>query len=75
VLFKADAACRHHIQEQWHLATNAAAYDAALRQRGSLTVCFIDAAIAAWKAEAGTLDIVRPRPGSGRAHLLVDNTG
>ena len=34
--------------------TNSAAYDAALRQRGSLTVWFTDAAIAAWKAEPRT---------------------
>ena len=31
--------------------TNWAAYDGALRQRGSLTVWFTEAAIAAWKAE------------------------
>ena len=31
--------------------TNWAAYDVALRQRGSLTVWFTEAAIAAWKAE------------------------
>ncbi len=31
--------------------TNWAAYDIALRQRGSLTVWFTEAAIAAWKAE------------------------
>ena len=34
--------------------TNSAAYDAALRQRGSLTVWFTDEAIAAWKAEPRT---------------------
>ena len=31
--------------------TNWAAYDIALRQRGSLTVWFTETAIAAWKAE------------------------
>ena len=31
--------------------TNWAAYDSALRQRGSLTVWFTEAAIAGWKAE------------------------
>jgi hypothetical protein len=31
--------------------TNWAAYDIALRQRGSLTVWFTEAAIAAWKGE------------------------
>jgi len=134
VLFKANAARRHHIPKQRHRATNSATYDAALRQRGSLTVWFTDAAIAVWKAEprttrggqprysglaiataltlrtvfhlalrqtegligslitllglelavpdhttlsrrAETLDIVRPQPGSGPVHLLVDSTG
>ena len=41
----------HHIPKQRHRMTNWAAYDVALRQRGSLTVWFTDAAIAAWKAE------------------------
>lgn len=35
-------------------ATNAAAYDAAVRQRGSLTVWFTEEVIAAWKAEPHT---------------------
>jgi Transposase DDE domain len=34
--------------------TNWAEYDAALRQRGSLTVWFTEAAIAAWRAEPRT---------------------
>ena len=54
VPFKANAACRHHIPGQRHRATNPAACDAALRQRGSLTVWFTDEAIAAWKAEPRT---------------------
>jgi hypothetical protein len=54
VPFKANAERRHHIPKQRHRATNSAAYDAALRQRGSLTVWFTDAAIAAWKAERRT---------------------
>ena len=41
--------------------TNSAAYDAALRQRGSLTVWFTDAAIAAWKAEPQTTRGGQPR--------------
>ena len=49
--FKTNADRRHHIPRQRHRVTNPAAYDAALRQRGSLTVWFTDAAIAAWKAE------------------------
>ena len=132
--FKANAERRHHIPKQRHRATNSAAYDAALRQRGSLTVWFTDAAIAAWKAKPRTtrggqsrysalaivtaltlrsvfrlalrqtegligsiiallgldlavpdhttlsrraegLEVVRPRPGSGPVHLLVDSTG
>ena len=47
VPFKANAERRHRIPKQRHRATNSAAYDAALRQRGSLTVWFSDAAIAA----------------------------
>ncbi len=54
MLFKANAERRHHIPKQRHRVTNSAAYDAALRQRGSLTVWFTDAAIAAWKAERRT---------------------
>ena len=49
--FKANQDRRHHIPKQRHRVTNWAAYDSALRQRGSLTVWFTKAAIAAWKAE------------------------
>ena len=52
--FKANADRRHHILKQRHRVTNWAEYDAALRQRGSLTVWFTDAAIAAWRAEPRT---------------------
>ena len=45
--FKAQAARRHHIPKQKHQVTNWAAYDAALRARGSLTVWFSAEAIAA----------------------------
>ena len=38
--FKANAARRHHIPKQRYRVTNWAEYDAALRQRGSLTVWF-----------------------------------
>jgi hypothetical protein len=51
VPFKANAARRHRIPKQRHRVTNWAEYDAALRQRGSLTVWFSDEAIAAWRAE------------------------
>ncbi len=52
--FRAKAACRRHIPKQRHRITNWAEYDAALRQRGSLTVWFTEAAIAAWRAEPRT---------------------
>ncbi|MGI4801030.1 MAG: transposase [Janthinobacterium lividum] len=52
--FKANAERRHHIPKQRYRVTNSAACDAALRQRGSLTVWFTGAAIAAWKAEPRT---------------------
>src|SRR5829696_5727379 len=54
VPFKANTACRHHIPKQRHRVTNWAEYDAALRQRGSLTVWFTDEAITAWRAEPRT---------------------
>lgn len=59
--FKANADRRHHIPKQRHRVTNSADYDAALRQRGSLTVWFTDAAIAAWKAEPRTTRGGQPR--------------
>ncbi len=46
--FKLHQDCRHHIPRQRHRVTNWPAYDASLRQRGSLTVWFTDDAIAAW---------------------------
>jgi hypothetical protein len=49
--FKANAHRRHHIPKQRRRVTNWAEYDAALRQRGSLTVWFTEEAIAAWEAE------------------------
>ena len=52
--FKANAARRHRIPKQRHRVTNSAEYDAALRQRGSLTVWFSEEAIAAWRAEPRT---------------------
>jgi hypothetical protein len=54
VPFKANAARRHRIPKQRHRVTNWAEYDAALRQRGSLTVWFSEEAIAAWRAEPRT---------------------
>src|SRR3954463_6708998 len=52
--FKLNQAGRHHIPRQQHTVTNWPAYDASLRQRGSLTVWFTDEAIAAWEAEPRT---------------------
>ena len=52
--FEANAARRHRIPRQRHRVTNWAAYEAGLRQRGSLTVWFTDEAIAAWRAEPRT---------------------
>jgi hypothetical protein len=54
VPFKANAARRHRIPKQRHRVTNWAEYDAALRQRGSLTVWFTDEAIAVWQTEPRT---------------------
>src|SRR5215212_3242711 len=52
--FKLNQAGRHHIPRQKRKVTNWPAYDASLRQRGSLTVWFTDEAIAAWRAEPRT---------------------
>jgi hypothetical protein len=52
--FKLNQDRRHHIPRQKHKVTNSAAYDAALRQRGSLTVWFTDEAIEGWRAEPRT---------------------
>src|SRR5215217_3963434 len=52
--FKLNEAGRHHIPRQKHKVTNWADYDTSLRQRGSLTVWFTDAAITAWRAEPRT---------------------
>src|SRR3954463_14782835 len=61
VPFKANAARRHHIPRQRHRITNWPAYDASLRQRGSLTVWFTDEAIRAWRAEPRTTRGGQPR--------------
>src|SRR5829696_7252127 len=52
--FKLNEAGRHHIPRQNHKVTNWPAYDASLRQRGSLTVWLTEEAIAAWAAEPRT---------------------
>src|SRR3954466_280603 len=52
--FKLNQDRRHHIPKQKHKVANWAEYDAALRQRGSLTVWFTEEAVAAWEAESRT---------------------
>src|SRR3954470_5575856 len=52
--FKANTDRRHCIPKQRRRITNWAEYDAALRQRGSLTVWFSEEAIVAWRAEPRT---------------------
>src|SRR6202012_5035042 len=49
VPFKHHAEHRHHIPKPRYRVTNGSEFDAALRRRGSLTVWFTDAAIAAWR--------------------------
>ena len=52
--FKHHAAHRHRLPKPRYRVKNWPEYDAALRQRGSLTVWFTEEAIAAWRAEART---------------------
>src|SRR4051794_22255510 len=62
VPFKLNQDRRHHIPRQQRKVTNWPAYDASLRQRGSLTVWFTDEAVDAWAAE--------PPHDPGRAALV-----
>ncbi len=52
--FKLNQARRHPIPRRRRRVTNWPAYEAGLRQRGSLTVWFTDEAVAAWTAEPRT---------------------
>src|SRR5688500_4125033 len=54
VPFKFNQERRHHIPRQQRTVTNWPAYDASLRQRGSLTVWFTEEAVDAWAAEPRT---------------------
>jgi len=54
VPFKLNQERRRHIPRQRQRVTNWTAYDASLRQRGSLTVWFTDEAISAWAAAPRT---------------------
>lgn len=58
---KANADRRHRIPRQRHRATNRPAYEAGLRARGSLTIWFSDAALAAWRAGPRTTRGGQPR--------------
>ena len=59
--FKANQDRRHHIPRQRYQVTNWPEYDGALRQRGSPTVWFSEAAIAAWRAERRNAPGGQPR--------------
>ena len=52
--FKLNQDRHHHIPRQQRKVTNWPAYEAGLRQRGSLTVWFTDEAVAAWTAAPRT---------------------
>jgi hypothetical protein len=54
VPFKFNSKGRHHIPRQRHRVTNWRDYDAALRNRGSLTIWFTEEALAGWKAQPRT---------------------
>jgi hypothetical protein len=67
VPFKANAARRHRIPRRRHRVTNWAAYDAALRQRGSLTVLYRAHEVLTAGGSQGKLVRERSRPGSARS--------
>ena len=52
--FKLNQDRRHHSPKQKRKAMNSAAYDASVRQRGSLTVWFTDEAVEGWRAAPRT---------------------
>ncbi len=52
--FKLNQDRRHHIPRQRHKVTNWPAYNASLRQRGSLTVWFTDEAVAGLSQDWGS---------------------
>jgi hypothetical protein len=58
--FKLNQDRHHHIPRQKHQVTNWLAYEAGLRQRGSVTVWFTDEAIPAWEQSQGRHEVVRP---------------
>jgi hypothetical protein len=54
VPFKFNSKGRHYIPRQRHRVTNWRDYDAAPRNRGSLTIWFTEEALAGWKAQPRT---------------------
>ncbi len=54
VPFKFHSKGRRHIPRQRHRVTNWRDYDAALRNRGSLTIWFTEEALAGWRAQPRT---------------------
>ena len=52
--FKYHREGRQHIPRQKHRVTNWREYDAALRNRGSLTIWFTEEALANWRAQSRT---------------------
>ena len=52
--FKVNTARRHHLPKQTRQVSNWAAYNASLRQRGSLTLWFSEEAIVGWRAAPWT---------------------
>ncbi|WP_247882892.1 transposase [Azospirillum sp. TSA2s] len=59
--FKHQAAHRHQFPHAKYHVTNWAAYEASLRQRGSLTIWFSEEAIQAWRAAPRTTRGGQPR--------------
>src|SRR6187431_3791523 len=59
--YKANEPRRHRIPKAQYKIDNWAAYDAALRRRGSLTVWVTDEAIASWRAAPRTTPGGQPR--------------
>src|ERR687884_1554370 len=59
--FKHHAAHRHRFPRAKYRVTNWSAYEAGLRQRGSLTVWFTSDAVEAWRAAARTTPGGQPR--------------
>ena len=58
---KYNADRRHHIPRARYKVTNWKAYEAGLRQRGSLTIWFSEEAVAAWRAAPRTTPVGQAR--------------